>query len=514
MNRREFLVAGGGSALGALAPSFASSAWAEQSGGLSFSRDTIVARAEELAAQPYERPEPVDEVFRQLGYDQYRDIHFRPGRAIWWDDKRGFALELLHGGFIFETPVDVYLVENGDEVPVRYDPALFVFGKNELPHHPGARLFSGIRLRYPINTPGYLDEVAVFQGGSYFRSVGEGQVYGVSARGLAIDTGEPQGEEFPFFRSFWVERPMRGARTATVHALLDSPRVTGAYTFQIMPGHSTLMDVEATLFARADIGHLGLAPLTSMYLFGSMERPRFPDYREAVHDSDVLTIAEADGNWVVRPLANPQSLQMSAFAADDVRGFGLQQRSVRYTDFKDLEAKYELRPSVWVEPRQGWGEGVVELVEIPSNGEFNDNIVAFWRPRRVLTPGAPLHYSYALRWGRPMAESGLARVKETNGGLTLDRSRQLFVVDFVAPLDVETPGGRKSADYFPEQIQPSVWASAGEVANVVGYQNRVTGGYRASFELNTAGVDLSELRLALQHDERIVSETWLYRWTG
>lgn len=513
MNRREFLVAGGGSALSAVAPSVAAPAWADES-GRPFNRDEIVERAEALAARPYQRPERVGDPFRALGYDQYRDIQFRPERAIWSDDKRGFALELLHSGFIYDTPVDVHLVENGVEVPVRYDPSLFAFGKNELPHHPGSRLFSGIRLRYPINTPGYLDEVAVFQGGSYFRSVGEGQVYGVSARGLAIDTGEPQGEEFPIFRSFWIERPIIGARTATVHALLDSPRVAGAYTFHIMPGHSTLMDVDATLFARAEIGHLGLAPLTSMYLFGSMERPRFPDYRDAVHDSDTLTVAEAGGNWVVRPLANPKTLQMSAFAANDVKGFGLQQRSVRYTDFKDLEAKYELRPSIWVAPRKGWGEGVVELVEIPSDREFNDNIVAFWRPSRVLKPGAPLHYAYALRWGRPMTESGLARVKETNGGLTLDRSRQLFVVDFVAPLDVETPGGRKGADYFPDEIEPSVWASAGGVANVVGYPNRATGGYRASFELDTSGVDLSELRLALKHDEAVVSETWLYRWTG
>lgn len=513
MNRREFLVAGGGSALSAIAPRVADPAWAEER-SRPFHRDEIVARAETLAARPYEPPQKVGDPFRALGYDQYRDIQFRPGHAIWSGDKRGFVLELLHSGFIYDTPVDVHLVENGVEAAVRYDPSLFAFGKNELPHEPGARLFSGIRLRYPINTPGYLDEIAVFQGGSYFRSVGEGQVYGVSARGLAIDTGEPEGEEFPIFRAFWVERPAVGARIATVHALLDSPRVTGAFTFQIMPGHSTLMDVDATLFARAEIGHLGLAPLTSMYLFGSMEKPRFPDYRDAVHDSDTLTIAEAGGNWVVRPLANPTSLQVSAFAANDVKGFGLQQRSVRYTDFKDLEAKYELRPSIWVVPREGWGEGGVELVEIPSDREFNDNIVAFWRPSRVLKPGAPMHYAYALRWGRPLTESGLARVKETNGGLTLDRSRQLFVVDFEAPLDVETPGGRKGADYFPDEIEPSVWASAGEVANVVGYPNRATGGYRASFELDTSGVDLSELRLALEHHGAVVSETWLYRWTG
>ncbi|ODS00527.1 hypothetical protein AUC68_14800 [Methyloceanibacter methanicus] len=513
MNRREFLAAGGGSAFCAIAPCLGRQAYAEVP-TRPFARDHVVERARELAEHAYEPPGRVTGPFGHLGYDQYRDIQFRLDRAIWSGEKRGFSLELLHAGFIYDTPVDVYLVEAGAVEPVRYDPSLFSFGHNDLPAHPGARLFSGIRLRYPINTPGYRDEVAVFQGGSYFRSLGEGQVYGVSARGLAIDTGEPHGEEFPLFRAFWVERPMRGARAVTVHALLDSPRVAGAFTFRIRPGHSTLMDVDATLFARAEIGHLGLAPLTSMYLFGSMERPRFPDYREAVHDSDALAIAEAGGDWVLRPLANPKSLQMSAFAANNLRGFGLQQRSNRFADFKDLEAKYELRPSVWVEPKDGWGRGAVELVEIPSDGEFNDNIVSFWRPARPLKPGSPLTYAYALRWGRPVTESGLARVEETHGGLTVDRSKNLFVVDFVAPLDVAAPGGRERADYFPDAIEPDVWASAGEITNVVGYPNTVTGGYRVSFELDTRSVALSELRLMLKHGDEVASETWLYRWTG
>lgn len=513
LNRREFIVASGGGALCAIAPRFVAPAYADTA-AQSFSRERVVSQARELAKQPYQDPVRIGEPYRRLGYDQYRDIKFRPERGIWSHDKRGFSLELLHAGFIYDTPVEVFLVENGAVRPVQYDPALFDFGNNPLPQEPGATLFSGIRLRYPINTPGYSDEIAVFQGGSYFRSLGEGQVYGVSARGLAIDTGEPQGEEFPSFRAFWVERPARGSQIATVHALLDSPRVTGAFSFRIGPGHSTLMDVEATLFARAEITHLGLAPLTSMYLFGSMERSRFPDYREAVHDSDALSVAEANGGWVLRPLANPQQLQMSAFAANDVRGFGLQQRSVRYADFKDLEAKYELRPSIWVEPRHDWGEGVVELIEIPSDREFNDNIVALWRPARPLRPGKPLHYSYALRWGRPVSESALARVKETNGGLTLDGSKHLFVVDFAAPLDVAVPGRRKRADYFPDGVTPKVWASAGAISNVVGYPNRAIGGYRVSFELDTNDVDLSELRLTLMHAGDVVSETWLYRWTG
>lgn len=513
MNRREFALAAGSGVLGAISPRLSRMALAQEA-EKTFSRATVVEAAKKLAETQHRPPPKVPEPFNTLGYDQFRDIQFRSTRSFWLNEKRGFALDLLHAGFIYETPVEINIVEDGVAKRVTYDPDQFNFGDLDLPARPGAPLFSGIRLRYPINSPGYLDEAAVFQGGSYFRSLGEGQVYGVSARGLAIDTGSARGEEFPFFRTFWVERPLRSATTARVHALLDSPRVTGAFSFHIMPGHSTLMDIEATLFARADLTHLGLAPLTSMYLFDSIERPRFSDYREAVHDSDTLAISEAGGGWALRPLANPKTLQMSAFAANDVRGFGLQQRAVSYADFKDLEAKYELRPSTWVEPKSDWGEGRVELVEIPTDREFNDNIVAFWRPAQTLQRGESLSYAYWLRWGRPVAESGLARVKETNGGLTLDQSKRLFVVDFAAPLDVATPGRRKLAGYFPDHVKPDVWASAGKIANVVGYPNRATGGYRVSFELDVGGVELSELRLVLLHRGMVVSETWLYRWTG
>jgi len=513
MNRREFSFAAASGVLGAISPRSSRRAFAQEPEA-TFSRATVIDAAKKLAQREHEPPAHVPEPFNTLGYDQFRDISFRRGQALWLDEKRGFALDLLHAGFIYEMPVEINIVENGVANPVRYDPNLFDFREQDLPSRPGAPLFSGIRLRYPINTPGYLDEVAVFQGGSYFRSLGEAQVYGVSARGLAIDTGSPRGEEFPFFRTFWVERPLPSATTARVHALLDSPRVTGAFSFHIMPGHSTLMDVEATLFARADLTHLGLAPLTSMYLFDSVERPRFPDYREAVHDSDTLAISEDGGGWTLRPLANPQTLQMSAFAADNVRGFGLQQRAVSYDDFKDLEAKYELRPSTWVEPKADWGPGQVELVEIPTDREFNDNIVAYWRPAKTLKRGDSLSYGYWLRWGRPIAESRLARVKETNGGLTLDHKNRLFVIDFAAPLDVATPGRRKLADYFPDHVKPDVWASAGSISNVVGYPNRATGGYRVSFELDVSGVELSELRLVLLNGGDVVSETWLYRWTG
>lgn len=514
MNRREFALAASSAALGALSPKLSSSAFAQQPTD-TFSRETVVEVARDLAKRDFQRPAKVPEPFNSFGYDQYRDIRFRKERAIWRGEQRGFALELLHAGFIYDTPVEVSIVEDGEAKPIAYRADLFDFGPH-LSVNPAANepLFSGIRLTYPINSPGYLNEVVVFQGGSYFRSLGEGQVYGASARGLAIDTGEPKGEEFPFFRAFWVERPATGARIAMVHALLDSPRVTGAYTFHITPGDSTIMEVEGTLFARGDLTHLGLAPLTSMYLFGSMEHPRFDDYRAAVHDSDTLVIAEGNGEWSLRPLANPKMLQISAFMANGLRGFGLQQRARRYADYKDLEAKYELRPSVWVQPKEGWGEGHVELVEIPSDREFNDNIVAFWQPAKRLRGGESLSYSYWLHWGPPVADLRLARVVETRGGLTLDQKRRLFIVDFATPVDVSEPQTPDAKRVFPQDVATRVSASAGKVSGIVGYPNPATGGYRASFELEVAGVDLSELRLQLERGGKAISETWLYRWTG
>jgi periplasmic glucans biosynthesis protein len=509
MNRRDFVLAAGSVVLNAASPTFGTSVLAKQSEG-PFSRTALVALARDRAKHRFQPPSEVPAPFAELGYDQYRDIHFKKELAFWSGEQRGFTLELLHAGFIYAAPVDIHLVEDGIATPIPYSSHFFDFGPNlSVPTTHDQPLFSGIRLRFPINTPDVLDEVAVFQGGSYFRSLGEGQVYGASARALAIDTGAPTGEEFPFFRSFWIERPDPGTKTAVVHALTDSPRSTGAFTFHIWPGHSTLMEVEATLFAREELPNLGLAPLTSMYLFGPMERSRFPDHRVAVHDSDALAIAERAGRWTLRSLANPKMLQISSFMADDCRGFGLQQRADDYVDYKDLEARYELRPNIWVEPKRSFGEGKVQLVEIPTDREFNDNIVAFWRPTDSLPRGESLSYAYWLQWGAPVFDGSLALVSDARGGLTLDHKRRLFVVDFAPPVS----GSETAEDVFAGTLAVEVSASAGVLGNVVGQLNRETGGYRASFELDVSGVDLSELHLLLTRENEPISETWLYRWT-
>ena len=217
--------------------------------------------------------------------------------------------------------------------------------------------FAGFRVHFPVNTQAYKDEVLVFLGASYFRALGQGQQFGLSARGLAIDTAESSGEEFPRFVEFWIERPQPGAKELTIYALLDSPRATGAYRFVLKPGVTTVLDTDARLFLRKNVAKLGLAPLTSMFYFGGNQRPSREDYRPAVHDSDGLSIREATNNWIWRPLVNPKRLLVTSFALSDPAGFGLMQRARSFEQYQDLEARYDLRPSAWIEPKGGWGTG-------------------------------------------------------------------------------------------------------------------------------------------------------------
>jgi glucans biosynthesis protein len=386
---------------------------------------------------------------------------------------------------------------------VRFNSEVFDYGEGVPP--PAADEvsgYSGFRVRYPINSADVLDEFLLFQGASYFRAVGRGQIYGLSARGLAVRTAEKEGEEFPAFTRFWIERPAVGATTLVIHALLDSPSVTGAYTFTVEPGEATRMDVRCALYPRVDLKSFGVAPLTSMFLFDPSNRIRFDDFRAAVHDSDGLQMVTGAGERLWRPLANPRELQISEFLDSDPRAFGLTQRARSYDDYADAEARYELRPSLWVEPQDKWGTGAVELVEIPSDKETHDNIVAFWRPAETLLAGERYDYGYRLQWlALPQDSAPVARVAATRIGQSRDRDHRLIVVDF------------DQVGALPRDVQAVVTASAGVVANVIGTAFPATRQYRASFELEPQNKDFIELRLVLIANGKPWSETWLYRWT-
>ena len=294
---------------------------------------------------------------RELDYDAYRDIRFRPEKALWRAEKLPFELMFFHQGRAVPEPVRINVVEPAGERVVAFDPALFDYGKNKLdPQTLRGLGFNGFRVHYAINKPGYKDEVVVFQGASYFRALGKGQSYGLSARGLAVDTAAAEGEEFPRFVEFWIERPRANATSLTIYALLDSRRVAGAYRFVLTPGAETTMQVTARLYLREKIGKLGIAPLTSMFAFGE-NQPGRDDYRPEVHDSDGLSIQLGDGEWIWRPLVNPRRLLVTSFGTTNPRGFGLMQRDRSPASYEDPEAQYERRPSAWIEPVGNWGAG-------------------------------------------------------------------------------------------------------------------------------------------------------------
>jgi len=441
---------------------------------------------------------------QQLTYDQYRDIRFNADAGIWRNEQVPFRVELFPAGFLFQTPVTVSVVENALARDINAAPNMFSLGPTVAKQLANQTLpLSGFRVRTRLNSRSVWDEFVVFQGASYFRGVGRDMVYGLSARGLALRTGHPTGEEFPAFTHFWIERPSVNAGSMVVHALLDSPSTTGAYRFAITPGLETVMDVNVTLFPRVPLEGIGIAPLTSMFLFDESERVRIDDFRDEVHDSDGLQIVLASGERVWRPLRNPTQLQASSFTSEAPRGFGLVQRSRRVSDYHDLEARYELRPSAWVEPLGNWGPGAVQLLEIPTDNETNDNIVAFWGPRGTVPAGKPYQIAYRVRWGKQSKLTPvLGRATSTRTGPSFDGKRRIFIVEFMGV-------GRTI-----EGLRMDLGTSAGKLTNLVLQPNPLNKGVRASFELDPANADVAELRLRLLKGDRPLSETWLYRWTA
>lgn len=477
-----------------------------------FTRSTVAEIARALAKKPYEAPDTsLPPILENLTYDQYRDIRFRPEAAIWADKGLPYQMQLFHRGSYFKEPVEMALVENGQATHVPYDPNLFNYGPLVPQPIPAEDIgFSGFRLHSPLNKPDVFDEVLVFQGASYFRSLGKDQTYGLSARGLALKTADPEGEEFPLFRAFWVETPAAGSDTCVVNALLDSPSVSGAYRFTIRPGLPTTIDVEAQLFPRADLEKVGLAPGTSMFYFSANGRTEIDDFRPEVHDSDGMLMVTGRGDRWWRPLANPKELQVSAFQDRSPRGFGLVQRDRDFSAYQDLEASYQRRPSLWIEPVGDWGAGAVTLVEIPTNSEIHDNIVVYWAPQDKIPAGTEYFFAYRLFWGNdPALAAGSAYVTATRsgragvGGPTPVR---LFVIDygFFQGVDPTKLGNAKA----------SVQASKGTVKNVVVVPNSETKGLRLSFELDPQNETLIELTAALTFETGPAAETWAFRWTA
>lgn len=462
-------------------------------------------RAAQLAERPFQAPrETLSDTLRDLSYDEYRDIRFRAQEALWLGEAP-FTAQFFHPGFYYRTPVRIFEVLGENAYEIQYAPALFDFGGNRFGSAAVDQVagFAGFRFHYALNDANYLDELIAFLGASYFRALGRGMHYGLSARGLALATASEQGEEFPFFAEFYLERPV-DANSLVIHALLNSESVTGAYTFTVRPGDDTVVDVNLTLYPRQAIELVGIAPLTSMFFFAGNDRVGIDDYRPECHDSDGLLIRNGAGEWLWRPLVNPLRVRISSFLDHNPKGFGLMQRARRFEDYQDTEAHYESRPSAWVEPVGDWGAGSVMLFEIPTNLEINDNIVAFWRPQSPLAAGVEWQATYRLHWclDVPVAGSPPGRVQATRVGAGSVAGTRKFVIDFGGDALPASEGG----------VHAIVTTSHGTVSNVVTHP-KGPGQWRAFFELSPDGNEPIELRCFLAVEKTPISETWSYQWT-
>lgn len=479
-----------------------------------FDKLTVEMQAR-AAAEPAVAP-ALPEALSQLTYDDFQKIVFWPDKARWNFDGSGFRVHAFHPGWLFKEPVQVFEIVDGTARPMDFSAADFEYRGDvatKIPQGFALPGVAGIRLNAPLNRPDLFDEVVAFAGASYFRALGRDNFYGLSARGLAVNTGLSSAEEFPRFSAFYLERPAPGARTVTLYAALESASVTGAYRFVIAPGAETVIDVTARLFFRADVEQLGVAPLTSMFLYSEVNRAGFDDYRPQVHDSNGLRIAREDGDVLWRALNNPKTLGSSYIALARPRSFGLYQRDRDFQTYQDAEAHYERRPSCDVEPMGDWGEGAVRLVEIPSDLEVNDNIVAFWVPKEPVKAGDAREFSYRMRWGDlpPSDLQDLAWVHETrtghggNAGSSDKPDTRKFVVDFRGGLLSRLPDDTG-------ELLPVVSVANGTAEVTTLSKVRGTDIWRLVVDVASEPGAVVELSAHIAGFGRKLSEIWLFQW--
>jgi glucans biosynthesis protein len=478
---------------------------------LAFSMQDVVTKAKKLANKPYEESESIPGMMRDLSYDEFRGIRFNVSKMLWSERSARFQVMLISAGRNYTQPVAINIVdaEGIQRVPYRKD--LFSYGSDTLEREIPADLgYAGFKLTYPINEANVQDQFLVFAGASYFRGVGAGDHFGLSARGVALDTGLLSGEEFPVFREFWLIRPRPDATSMKAYGLLDSKRTTGAFEFIIHPGKSTRIEINASLFTRDRVELMGIAPLTSMFFHGENTNRPSGHWRPEVHDSDGLLIHDSTGEWLWRPLINPLTLQSFSFVTKDVRGFGLFQRDRDFTSYEDPEAQYEHRPDAWVKPRAPWGDGRIVLVQIPTTDETNDNIVAFWAPFTAVPGSRRYDFSYELSLGRTLQLDNLpGRAVHTfvgrgdiiGGGNMKDGYR--VIVDFQGgPLDKLPPDAPVSAEVTA--------LLGGEVAEQSVEHVKQSGDWRLSILAKPADDRPLELRAHLKSRDDTLTETWTY----
>jgi periplasmic glucans biosynthesis protein len=473
--------------------------------GAAVTFESLCRQAQEQAKRAFVPPaDDLPQSFKNLNYDRYRAIEYRPEQALWRGEGLPFEVEFFHRGYLFPKRVRIFILDGERASEVSFSPRLFDYSKTtvqaqQVPQDLG---FAGFRLLRATRRPAHYQEFISFLGASYFRAIGASQVYGASARGLAVGMGSPN-EEFPFFDAFWIEKPPARARTITVYALLDSVSLTGAYRFGIRPGVETVVDVRAEIFARATLDKVGVAPLTSMYFYGLNGPKRLQDKRPEVHDSDGLLIANGSTEWIWRPLWNPKTLSLSTFQVESVKGFGLMQRQRDPNSYNDSKVLYEKRPSIWVEPVTSWRGGAVRLLELPSNGEGQDNLGACWVPPANVRVGNSFSIEYRLHFGRSAGEPArIAKVVSTRW-FGSGQSAARFDVDF-------DPGqARRDPQPAPEAV---VSATGGRVTSGRTRLDPSGKYWRVTFEATPEPGRIMEIRVFLRQGGRRVTEVWSFAW--
>jgi periplasmic glucans biosynthesis protein len=520
MFRRGFL--GGAAALTVAASGAWSPAWsaARRVGVTRFgpSQPFDYARLKGLArvraAAPYApAPDRLPPAVEHLDWDHWEAIRYRDDRALWAGEGLRYQIRFGHLGFRVLKPVRMYSVEEGHAREIAYDPGMWDYSRAGLDarHLPADLGFGGFQVFYHTDR---VRDCAVFEGASYFRAVDGDMQYGMSQRGLAIDTGMPRPEEFPDFIAYYLERPQRNSNLLTVYGLLDSPSAAGAYRFVIDMADTQVFDIDAALYPRKEIERIGIAPGTSMFFAGKNQKNISEDWRPEIHDSDGLQIWNGAGEWLWRPLINPNVVRVNSFLDDGPRGFGLIQRERSFSAYQDDGVFYEKRPSVWVEPKGNWGKGAVMLVEIPTRDETMDNIVAFWNPAQQPRAGEELLFGYRLYWCRyaPVAPK-LATTGATRTGIggVVGQKRTHFSWRFV----VDFFGGDVPLLTDTDHVVPVIWASRGRIEIASARPLRPLDGWRAMFDLapTDASTEPIDMRLYLALDGQPLTETWLYQYT-
>lgn len=490
--------------------------------------DYVAAKAEQRAHKPFRSPRvDLPDFLRpdKLDYDKYRQIQFRDEDALWASEPLPFRVEFFFPGYIYSEPIHVYEFTQTHVQPIRFVQDWFDYHSLRFPKQiPADTGYAGFKLLYPLNYTNKWDELGAFLGASYYRLLGAGQVYGQSARGLALDCGETdRPEEFPIFTDWWLGKPSKGEDRLKLFAILDSVSCVGAYEFIIIPGDTTVANVQARLFFRQGdmvrevnpnrkpIKTIGMAPLTSMFWFGNASERRFDDYRAAVHDSDGLLMQMGNGEVLWRPLVDPATMSHQVFIAKDISGFGLIQRERNFENYQDLFNHYEKTPSVWVQPSGSWGEGEIHLVELPTENEYLDNVVAFWNPKEQPQALKPFPFSYTLKWGMSEPDMKLTfdkdKVISTRVGVDArDPKIRQFAIDFAGP---------KLLPFTPENPpQPitSCSPNAGITDSQV-FQNPYSHSWRVVLKLEPHNQDPVDIRCTLQKGEEVLTETWTYHWS-